>query len=95
MNYSVDKEEYQLPSELTIYEVGEVYAQIQNLLDENKLLNIDGSRVADIDTAGIQLLLRLMNLYPYNQLQIVNASLALVQAFEFLGVVWGVELTDE
>lgn len=95
MNYSVDKEEYQLPSELTIYEVGAVYAQIQNLLDENKLLNIDGSRVADIDTAGIQLLLRLMNLYPYNQLQIVNASLALVQAFEFLGVVWGVELTDE
>jgi len=95
MNYSVDKEEYQLPSELTIYEVGEVYAQITSLLDENKLLNIDGSRVADIDTAGIQLLLRLMNLYPYNQLQIVNASLALVQAFEFLGVVWGVELTDE
>ncbi|MBW3694738.1 STAS domain-containing protein [Vibrio sp. T187] len=95
MTPPVDKQEYLLPAELTIYEVGEVYADLMALVDDTKLLNLDGSRIAEIDTAGIQLLLRMLNVYPCQQLQIVNASLVLVEAFEFLGVVWGVELIDE
>ncbi|MGF1753470.1 STAS domain-containing protein [Vibrio makurazakiensis] len=89
------REEYLLPAELTIYEVGEIYADLLERVGQNKSLNVDASRLQDIDTAGIQLLVRFMNMYPHQQFQIINASLVLTQAFEFLGVVWGVELSDE
>ncbi|MGD8170206.1 STAS domain-containing protein [Vibrio sp. TRT 21S02] len=48
---------YQLPEELTIYEVGDVHQQIKGILSEGDALVLDGALVEVLDSAGYQLLI--------------------------------------
>ena len=88
---------FALPTELTIYTVGELRPQWLARLaeagpDETQELadicRVDGAAVADIDAAGVQLLLSLARTLAARQqlMQIVNASRTLGGACTALGV---------
>lgn len=47
----------QLPSELTIAQVEEYRIEIQPIIDENETITIDDSKLARIDTIGVQFIL--------------------------------------
>lgn len=47
---------YVLPEEFTIYEVEETYRELQGLLEQDQVVELDASHVADIDSAGFQLM---------------------------------------
>jgi len=90
---------FALPTELTIYTVGELRPQWLARLSEAETgpdaapepadtCLVDGAAVADIDAAGVQLLLSLQRTLGARQqeLQIVNASRTLGGACTALGV---------
>jgi ABC-type transporter Mla MlaB component len=90
---------FALPTELTIYTVGELRPQWLARLSDAEAgpdaapepadtFLVDGAAVADIDAAGVQLLLALQRTLGarQQQLQIVNASRTLGGACTALGV---------
>jgi ABC-type transporter Mla MlaB component len=88
---------FTLPTELTIYTVGELRTQWLTWLskadqateeDASDPCRIDGAAVHDVDAAGVQLLLSLSRALGQSQraLQIVNASQPLDAACGALGV---------
>lgn len=86
-----------LPEELSIFSATDLLATLRALLasaaaspDAPDILRLDATRVAEVDAAGIQLLLSLSNslLRQGRQLQIEPASAALRQACQRLGAAW-------
>lgn len=83
-----------LPSELTIYSVGEwaprLRAHLAEASDADNLdgLRIDATTVEEVDAAGVQLLVSLANTLARDQrmLQLVAPSAPLVRACAALGV---------
>ena len=78
-----------LPSELTIYTVGETHPVCLGWLDagSDDPLQVDASAVDEIDAAGVQLLLALSHGLGRQErrLQLLNASPTLAAACEALG----------
>jgi len=86
-----------LPEELSIFCAAELQALLRQLLADHAAdpqapdtLVLDAARVAEVDAAGMQLLLSLSNslLRDGRQLQIVEASPTLRQACQRLGAGW-------
>ncbi len=80
---------YALPAELTIYTIGELAPQCIDWLDVDArpCLHVQAQAVAEVDAAGVQLLLSLANTLAaqQRQLQLVAPSDALVAACAALG----------
>jgi ABC-type transporter Mla MlaB component len=82
-----------LPTELTIYTVGETHPQCLAWLDGtagsagDELLEVDASSVSEVDAAGVQLLLSLANALAAQQraLRLIAPSAVLAAACEALG----------
>lgn len=80
-----------LPEALTIYQVGPVRELFLKWLKRppanGRTFKLDGSAVAEVDGAGLQLLLSLVKSLSQRQcsLQVVNASPALCEGAERLG----------
>jgi ABC-type transporter Mla MlaB component len=80
-----------LPAELTIYTVGESMPMYLNWLQADAAasdtLNVDASAVAEVDAAGVQLLISLANglVRRDRHLQLAAPSAALVSACTLLG----------
>lgn len=74
-----------LDQDLTIYNAGSVKMQFLDALDANELLELDLSQVAEIDTAGIQLLVlaKRESLRQQRSLRIVAHSPAVRDAVDF------------
>lgn len=86
-----------LPEELSIFCAAELQALLRQLLADTATdpqapdtLVLDAAQVAEVDAAGVQLLLSLSNslLRDGRQLQIVEASQTLRQACQRLGAGW-------
>jgi ABC-type transporter Mla MlaB component len=86
-----------LPEELSIFSAADLLSTLRTLLanaaagpDAPDTLRLDATRVAEVDAAGVQLLLSLSNslLRQGRQLQIEPASAALRQACQRLGAAW-------
>lgn len=78
-----------LPAELTIYTVGELAPQLAGWLpDASSSLQVDASRVTEVDTAGLQLLIALSQhcRRQGHRLALLNAARPLVQAAHSLGL---------
>ena len=79
-----------LPSELTIYTVGECHSLCLAWLDSDgeDLLQVEASEVGEVDAAGVQLLLALSNGLRRRErgLRLLNPSPALTAACESLGL---------
>jgi anti-anti-sigma regulatory factor len=93
-----------LPSELTIYTVGELYPQCLAWLDAGAAdldgLQVDAQAVVEVDAAGVQLLMSLSNALVARQCQLhlVSPSEPLSAACQALGaggLVKHVELTGQ
>ena len=78
-----------LPSELTIYTVGETHPVCLGWLDagSDDPLQVDAAAVYEIDAAGVQMLLALANGLGRQErrLQLLNASPALAAACDAMG----------
>jgi ABC-type transporter Mla MlaB component len=83
-----------LPSEITIYTISELYPQCVSWLttpqeapENQAFLRVTASAVAEVDAAGVQLLLSLSNTLQaqQRQLQLVSPSQALTAACAALG----------
>lgn len=82
-----------LPAELTIYTISELYAQCVNWVnaplgdDDDVCLRVDADSVAEVDAAGVQLLLSLSNTLAVQKrrLQLIAPSQALKSACALLG----------
>ena len=81
---------FSLPAELTIYTVGELFPQCQVWMhaDARSELPVQAQDVAEVDAAGVQLLLAWSRTLVAGQrcLQLVAPSAALVAACAALGV---------
>ena len=84
-----------LPSELTIYAVGELHPQWLAWLNATResgradaTCEVDAAAVDEVDAAGVQLLVSLANALATSRLtlQLVDASGPLVRACDALGV---------
>lgn len=86
-----------LPTELTIYTVSEIYQHLMQLVsdrvkstpaNEQKVLAIQASAVADIDAAGLQLLISMSRYLSARDVRLVleEASERLVRACTMLGL---------
>jgi ABC-type transporter Mla MlaB component len=81
--------EHALPAELTIYNVGELLPRFKAALpDDAGVLRMQASAVAEVDAAGIQLLLSLARTTQSRnaRMELVDASPGLSAACEALGV---------
>lgn len=78
----------ELPSSLTIADVGEIYALLRDALQQDAEVTLDGSSVDVIDGAGIQLLAALFKEASEKQLTIrwSGASDPVVQAAAQMGL---------
>jgi ABC-type transporter Mla MlaB component len=87
-----------LPSELTIYTVGEMLPQFKDWLTaEPGTLRIQASAVCEVDAAGVQLLLSLAKTLQAKdeRLELVDASAGLTAACQALGVTGQLQWTSE
>ena len=78
-----------LPSELTIYSVGELSPQLAGWLsDASGSLRVDASQVAEVDSAGLQLLMALAQSCEQrgHTLALLEPPHPLVQAAQALGL---------
>lgn len=64
------------PNELTIYEVTNVYTDIQAYLKDNDMLSLDLSNVEEVDCAGLQLILRVLLQIDKDKLPICELKLS-------------------
>jgi anti-anti-sigma regulatory factor len=81
--------EHALPSDLTIYNVGELLPLFQGwLANGSPVLSVQAQAVAEVDAAGIQLLLSMDRTLKARdaQLELLDASPGLSAACEALGV---------
>nr|WP_282437142.1 STAS domain-containing protein [Vibrio amylolyticus] len=46
-----------MPQELTIYEVGDVHRELNELVESDPEIQLDASQIEEIDTSGLQLIL--------------------------------------
>lgn len=82
---------YTLPAELTIYTISETHARCVNWLTQDgnadKCLQVDARDVAEVDAAGIQLLMSLSNtlLADDRELKLLYPSELLTAACRALG----------
>ena len=77
---------YILPDEFTIYEASEVYCDISDQLNTHGQCQIDGSRVEEVDTAGIQILCKFLHDKTLKNISLVEPSARLQSAFSLLGL---------
>jgi len=77
---------YFLPDEFTIYEASEVYSDISEHLDTNGQCQINGSRVEEVDTSGIQVLCKFLHDRSLKNISFVEPSARLQSAFSLLGL---------
>lgn len=83
----------ELPAELTIYTIGEFYPQCLNWVtaptddQDDGRLRVAAAAVAEVDAAGVQLLLSLSNSLQrqHRRLTLVDPSAALMSAVKTLG----------
>ncbi|NOH95211.1 STAS domain-containing protein [Vibrio sp. 99-70-13A1] len=80
------KHAYFLPDEFTIYEASEVYGDICDHLNTHGHCQIDGSRVEEVDTAGIQILCKFLHDKSLHHVSLVDPSDRLRSAFSLLGL---------
>ncbi|KAF7787294.1 hypothetical protein PRUB_a4488 [Pseudoalteromonas rubra] len=52
---------FKFPTELTIYEVQDVYTELRTFVEGKQALELDLSQVEELDSAGIQLTVWLVN----------------------------------
>jgi anti-anti-sigma factor len=77
-----------LGDELNIYTASEQKEELLNLLDDARELEIDLSKVAEMDSAGLQILIMLKQEAERQdkQLRLINHSQAVFEVFELLDV---------
>jgi len=77
-----------LPSELTIAQVEEYRVEVQAIIDENEVITIDDSKLARIDTIGVQFILAIVTyiLAQGKTLQYQSTSTVLQESIKQLGI---------
>jgi len=77
-----------LPSELTIAQVEEYRVEVQAIIDENEVNTIDDSKLARIDTIGVQFILAVVTyiLAQGKTLQYQSTSTVLQESIKQLGI---------
>ncbi|OUR61345.1 hypothetical protein A9Q74_09250 [Colwellia sp. 39_35_sub15_T18] len=77
-----------LPSELTIAQVEEYRVEVQAIIDENEVITIDDSKLARIDTIGVQFILAVVTyiLAQGKTLQYQSTSTVLQESIKQLGI---------
>jgi len=77
-----------LPNELTIAQVEEYRVEVQAIIDENEVITIDDSKLARIDTIGVQFILAVVTyiLAQGKTLQYQSTSTVLQESIKQLGI---------
>ena len=75
---------------MTIYRAVELHQALLNQLAQRELLELDLSKVTEMDTAGVQLLLVAKQAARANnkELRVVGTSPAVVEVFQLLNLAW-------